>query len=328
VELGSCSIEQGSKGTGFLTISRSSAGFPISLPLVIINGAQNGQTLVANAAMHGTEIIGTYAISRFFKAANPKDFKGIFIGVPVLNTWAFEAEHRVPTALDHFDMEKQFPGQESGSISQRIAYSFMTIARRADTLIDFHGQDQYWQPTYAAIVPKPKPIGNVERISYENSVKAGRIFGVHQIWRINKPGSLPETIMNEKNITAFSLEFGGITDFRQKERQIDLAIEGMRNVMKSMGILQGDVAPKPYETPVFDLHPVTSSVGGLWSTSMEVEAQVKENSLVGRIDDPYTAETLEEIRAPVSGIVTNLWCSPVIKPGVLALGVGTVAVES
>jgi predicted deacylase len=132
IKIGSCSVEEESKGNGFLQISRSSAGFPIAIPLVIVNGSEDGPVLVADAAMHGTEIIGTAAISRFFKAADPKKVKGTFIGVPVLNTWAFEAEHRLPTALDHFDMEKLFPGEESGSISERIAHAFMDIAYRAD----------------------------------------------------------------------------------------------------------------------------------------------------------------------------------------------------
>jgi predicted deacylase len=325
IEIGSCSVEQGSKGNGFLEISRSAAGFPIALPLVVVNGSEKGATLVADAAMHGTETIGTSAISRFYKEADPKKFKGAFIGVPVLNMWAFESENRVPTTLDHFDMEKQFPGKESGSISERVAHAFMSIARKADCLIDFHGQDQYWQPTRAAIVPKPRPSGSIDRAVYENCVEAARIFGVRQIWRINKPGSLPETIINDRNIPAFSLEFGGVTDFRHKGEQIDLAIEGIKNVLKFMGVLPGKAASVDREAIVCDLHPVMNKFGGMWSTSMEVEAEVKKDMLVGTVDDPYTAETLEEIRAPISGVITNLWCSPVIKPAVLALGVGSIA---
>jgi hypothetical protein len=41
-------------------------------------------------------------------------FNGPFIGEFVLSTWAFEAEQRSPTALDHFDTEKLFPSKESG----------------------------------------------------------------------------------------------------------------------------------------------------------------------------------------------------------------------
>jgi hypothetical protein len=325
IEIGSCSVESGSKGHGFLEVSKSSAGFPIAIPLVIINGSESGPTLVANAAMHGTEIIGTLAISRFFKTADPQHLKGLFIGVPVLNTWAFEAEHRLPSLLDHFDMERLFPGKEFGSISDRIAYAFMNkIVRRADCLMDFHGQDQYWQPTRAAIVPLPKPLGNVDQSEYQKSLEAAKAFGVRQIWRLNKPGSVTESIMNETGIPAISLEFGGVTDFRRMPRQIGLAVEGISNVMKWLGMLEGEPTSQCYQSSIYDKHRVLNRFGGMWSTSMEVEDEVKENSLIGTISDPYTADVLEEIRAPMSGVITNLWCSPVVKPAVLVVGLGSV----
>jgi predicted deacylase len=144
------------------------------------------------------------------------------------------------------------------------------------------------------------------------------------VWRLSKPGSIPETIIKERGIPAFSLEFGGVTDFRHKNEQIKLAIEGIRNVMKSMGMLHGDPIIPEYKTDVCDLYPVLNKFGGMWQTSMEVENEVSKDELVGTIDDPYTAETLEEIRAPISGVITNLWCCPVIKPAVLALAVGKI----
>jgi hypothetical protein len=325
IKIGSCAAENGTKSHGLLEVSRGSAGFPIAIPVNIVNGIEDGPMLVADAAMHGTEVIGTIALSRFFKTVDPKRLKGAFIGVPVLNTWAFEALHRLPIGLDSFDMETLFPGKQDGSISDRIAYAFMNeIARRADCLIDFHGQDHFWQPTSAIITPQPAPQGNVKPAVYQKCVEVSKAFGVRQIWRINKPGSVTETIMNEKGIPAISPEFGGVADFRRTEKDIDLAIEGIKNIMRWLGMLDEAPVSHNYRTCVCDLHPVFNRFGGIWSSSVEVGDEVEEGDIVGTVSGPFTAEVIEEIRAPFSGVITNLWCSPVIKPAVLALGMGKV----
>lgn len=325
VVIGSASAETGTKSQGFIEISRSSAGLPIAIPVFVVNGVQNGPTLVASAAMHGTEIIGTIMLSRFFKKANPRVLKGTFVGVPVINTWAFEAEHRVPTLLDHFDLARQFPGDPDGSISSMIAHAYMNeLARRADCLIDFHGQDHFWQPTNASIVAHPQPQGPLKQTVYEKCIELSKVFGVRQIWRSTNALRVTETIMREKCIPAIGLEFGGVTDFRRIEGYVEDGTSGLMNVLRWLGMLDGEIQPRNHKTCICDLNRVNNHFGGIWSTSGEVENEVKEGAVVGTVSDPFTAEVLEEIKTPISGVIASLWCSPVIKPGVGPLAVGKV----
>lgn len=325
IEIGPFIVEPGVKKHGYIKLSRSSAGFPIDIPITIVNGVEPGPVLVVNAAMHGTETLGTIAISQFYRALTPQQLKGTFIGVPILNMWAFEAEHRVPTLFDSFDLERLFPGDDSGSISNRLASAFMKkIVRLADCLIDFHGQDRFWHPTNAIIVPLPKPQGNIESNVYQHCIAAAQAFGVRQIWRLNKPGSVTETIITEKGIPAISPEFGGVTDYHRITDYVNQAVQGITNVCTWLGMLDGIVPPRNFKTCICDLHPVRNRFGGIWATSFEPEAEVIEGTVIGTISDPITAAILEEIRAPFSGVITNLWCQPVIKPAVLALGMGKV----
>jgi uncharacterized protein len=322
--IGNVSPPLGSKAIGALEIARTSAGQSVAIPFVIVNGREHGPTLVVNAAMHGTEIIGTVAISRLYKECDPVKVRGRLVGVPILSVWAFEVENRLPTTFDHFDIEQLFPGDPNGSITSRVAFAFTNeIASKADFLIDMHGQDQYWQPTRAAIVPKPETIDSK---IYGECVKLAKSFGVDQIWRLSKPGNIAEVMIRERGIPAISTEFGGVTDFMRTEAYIKEAISGIKKVMRSLDMLdeaeqENDLPPPP---SVLDLNTIYNRNGGMWSTDARVLDRVRKGDRLGTICDPITAETIEEVRAPMNGVLALVWCPPMIKPSSVAIGLGEV----
>jgi hypothetical protein len=332
ITIGSASADSGEKSHGFVQVSRSSAGLPIGIPVNIVNGKKEGPTLVASGAMHGSEVIGTCVTSRLFKNLDPSQMKGVFIGVPVMNTWAFEAEHRVAQVLDptgisltRFDLARLFPGNRDGSIADLLAYTYMSeIARRADCLIDFHGQDHFWHPTSASIVAPPAPLSKLKPAVYEKCIELSKVFGVRQIWRNIKPGRLTATLNQEKDVPAIGLEFGGVTGPKPVYDYVARAIRGVMNVMKWLNMTDGEVEKWDQKTCLCELNGVNNRFGGIWETAVEIEDEVKKGDTVGTVSDPYTAEILEEIRAPISGVVTNLWSPLVIKPCVGPVGVGRV----
>ena len=48
-----------------------------------------------SSGCHGDEYEGGEAIRRIYRALDPKQFRGVFLGVPKLNPLAFEAGQRV-----------------------------------------------------------------------------------------------------------------------------------------------------------------------------------------------------------------------------------------
>ena len=320
------STRPATKTNGVIEVAKTSAGQSIAIPFVKIVGARPGPTLVVNAAMHGTEIIGTTAISRFYNECDPSRVAGTFIGVPILSTWAFEAENRLPTMFDHFDIEQLFPGEPDGSITSRLAFVFTNeIASRADFLIDMHGQDQYWQPTRAAIVPVPE---TVNPAVYEKCLELARAFGVDQIWRIKKPGNIAEVMIRKKSIPAISTEFGGVTDFSRTEEYLRDATTGLENVMRYLGMLErGGSGDKTNSPKIMNLHDVHNRNGGMWTTTARVGDSISKDQELGTISDPITGEIIERIKAPVDGDLALVWCLPMIKPGSSAIGVGEITMQ-
>lgn len=109
------------------------------IPVYIACGPRAGKTVVAIGGTHGDEYEGPVGLKNLIHERGPDDIvKGRLIVVPVLNVPAFQAgERRSP--LDGGNMNRVFPGDANGTITQRIA-RFVTdeILSRADVVIDIH----------------------------------------------------------------------------------------------------------------------------------------------------------------------------------------------
>jgi predicted deacylase len=264
--IGPIAAGRGEKRSGFIQVAKSSAGLPIGIPLVVIRGTENGPTLVCGAAMHGTEVVGTMAISRIYRELSPKRLRGVYVGVPITNTWAFEARNRVATLFDELNMEWLFPGKENTTITPRLAHAYTNeVLLHADCFIDMHGQDSWWQPTKAVIVPKPMPDGEISRVLYQKCLRLSALLGAEQVWRLNKPGTATEILMKKKRIPALATEYGGVTRFEFTESYVSTLIRGVKSIMVSMGMLKGKTRANSAMS-VLDVNPVYNRHGGIWRT--------------------------------------------------------------
>ena len=61
----------------------------LSLPVLLVRGAQSGPTLVTTANIHGDEYEGVLAIFEVFEALDPRKLCGDWLSVPVANPPAF-----------------------------------------------------------------------------------------------------------------------------------------------------------------------------------------------------------------------------------------------
>lgn len=324
ITIGSASADIGEKSHGFFEVSRSPAGFPVGFPVNIVNGTKEGPTLVTSGAVKGNHIIGSLAIARLFKTLDPKQLRGTLVGVPVVNTWAFEAEDRVPTLLDHQNLAGLWPGRQSGAISNRIAYAFLhEVVHRSDSCyLYFCDRERFWQPVDGGMLSPPRPEGWFTSEQYGKYLEWLKVFGVRHVWRTKGFHTVIDESMHQKGVVEICIMLGGLADFRRKEQYVNQAIRGAMNVMKRLGMVEGEVEKPGYRTRILDTQEVSNRLGGIWYTDKEFDQEVEEGEVVATISDPYTAEVLEEIRSPITGIITSMWCNPVVKPAERVLGVG------
>jgi len=94
--------------------------------------------VLVTGAMHGDEVIGTYSIRRAISSLDERTLKGSVTFLPVSNPLAFRCRERA-SPVDSTDLNRVFPGDEKGSVSQRLAHTIWQEATQADYILDLHG---------------------------------------------------------------------------------------------------------------------------------------------------------------------------------------------
>jgi len=110
---------------------------PVRLPVAVINGAEDGETLYLQAVSDGDELNGLGVVNRVVPRLDPAELSGTVLVVGVVNYFAFQvAEHRNP--IDDRKMNRGYPGNEGGTTSERIAHATFQAAKQADLILDLH----------------------------------------------------------------------------------------------------------------------------------------------------------------------------------------------
>ena len=96
----------------------------LEMPVQVIHGKKPGPTLFISAAIHGDEINGVEIIRRVMHQRGISRLKGTLIAIPVVNIFGFINQSRY--LPDRRDLNRSFPGSESGSLAGRIANLFLS----------------------------------------------------------------------------------------------------------------------------------------------------------------------------------------------------------
>ncbi|HSR10016.1 MAG TPA: succinylglutamate desuccinylase/aspartoacylase family protein, partial [Thermodesulfobacteriota bacterium] len=160
LKIGSASAEIGDKAQGFIKVGELSGPSEIVIPVLILNGKEDGPVLWINGGVHGDEVNVVMVSRRLAAGLNPGQLKGAVVFTPVCNPLATQWRHKL-NPYDYLDLDQQFPGDPNGLISQRLAHHlFQEIKAKANYLINFHtAATPYTAPPYTVykVVPGGKP---------------------------------------------------------------------------------------------------------------------------------------------------------------------------
>ena len=308
--IGPASVRPGTKQETELPIAKQVTGSPISLPVLVIHGSEDGPTAWINAAVHGDEINGVEVIRRLIGKIDPKRLNGTLLLVPVVNVPGFITGDRY--LPDRRDLNRSFPGSKRGSLASRIAALFMSeIVGRCTVGIDLHtGSDHRTNlPQIRADLDDPQTLDLATAFAAPVLMHASI-----------RDGSLRQA-GTEAGATV--LLFEGGEAWRFDEDTIRTGTDGVMNVLARIGAYDHPVPPPPTLLSCRSSRWVRARRSGIAQLSVATGTMVSKGQTIGRIHDSFGRQ-LSQINAPIEGVVLGLNLDPLVNQGDALVHIGEV----
>lgn len=324
-QIGDLKVGPGESKSGYLLVPEKN-GVSSFIPVTVINGARKGKVLALVAGVHGYEYPPILALYRIKKKIDPQSFSGTLLMVHIANIPAFQRRIIYYNPFDWKNLNRVFPGDPAGTISQRIAYVLTEeVIKKCDFLIDLHCGDGN-----EALIPYTYWMASGDEKTNEISKKMVLAFGIKYIiidktrtQNITDSRYLGNTaVLHSKPAITTESGYLGKTD----EESVVRNIKGIFNVMKLFQMVEGE--PELVTDPVWiDQYKVVySEWDGLFYPQIKMGYYVTQGQKVGYITD-YLGNIKEELRAPFSGIILYIIETPPISKGEPLFEVGRVKEE-
>ena len=112
-------------------------GTPVTEMEVFEFKGQDGPNVVITGAVHGNEQTGVHAARLLMQKLKKAEVLGHIKVIPVVNTTAYYHRQRV-SPFDNLDMNRVFPGEETGSLTLRTAHTLWKETEDAEYIVDLH----------------------------------------------------------------------------------------------------------------------------------------------------------------------------------------------
>lgn len=110
----------------------------VGLNIKVYKYGTGAPSILLTAGIHGDEVTSVLALLELIRYLDIHGVKrGTVILVPIVNPLGLRLKRR-ENPLDYMDINRVFPGNEHGSISERIAYKIWNIALTTDYVLDLH----------------------------------------------------------------------------------------------------------------------------------------------------------------------------------------------
>lgn len=312
LRVGTLSAERGQKVYGVNEFSVQ--GKPYRLPMWLVNGEDDGPTLVVTAGVHAAEYASIAGALEFGRALEPKNLRGRVIVVPVMNGPSFTARSIYMCPLDGKNLNRVFPGNANGTASEQIAdWVFRKVILKADYYVDLHGGD-----LIEALVPFTIFFRAGNKKIDKVSLEMAKVFGIHFLVSSETPGST-FCAASRAGIPSILAESGGQGIWTPED--VALHTNGLRRLMRYLEMTQGGKPEAASFTLLERFLWLRSELEGFWYPAVGVNSKVRVGQKLGCVKN-CEGTVLQNAISPADGIVLFIVTSLAINPNDPLLAVG------
>jgi predicted deacylase len=300
ITIAGTSIEPGSRGIARIPVAQMPRGDLLTLTVRVVNGTAPGPVLGLESGSHGDEAFAIQTIHEAIDGIHPGQLRGAVLGMPVCNPIAFETYTRLTglgMTTDAVNMNTVFPGDPKGSLVAKMAHAITThYLPKLDALIDFHSGGLESAIDYTLVKQSGGPLAG--RILELSKAFGSSVLSITRT--VSGSNRSISELAEDQGIPTVVAMLGGATTSSERPI-IERSVDGVKNVMRSLDMIDGEVARNPNQVVIGDRLLVRHQQGGVFQPVLgfdEIGRQVPEGTLAGVVRDPYTNEVLEEYRAP------------------------------
>src|SRR5690554_5118333 len=276
-EIAGVQVKPGTRETVEVPVAKLYTHTPLHIPVEVVHGRRDGPVLMVCGAIHGDEINGVEIIRRVLKNGALRHLRGTLVAVPIVNIFGFVQRTRY--LPDRRDLNRCFPGSESGSLGGRVAALFREqIVDHASHIIDLHT---------GAIHRTNLPQIRAQLESGSETERMANAFGAPVILNAElREGSLRHYAQN-RGIPVLTYEAGEALRF--DEWAITPGVRGVLRVMRRLGMLTGEHrrrAPSAAEIANGSSW-ARAPIDGILRPQVRLGARVAKGELLGHVADPF-----------------------------------------
>lgn len=261
---------------------------------------------------HGDELEGQFVCYELLRRlkAQPKALKGIVDVYPALNPLGIDSITRGIPMFD-LDMNRIFPGSEDGPMMETLVKNLVDDLAGADMCVDIHASNIF-------LMELPQVRVNEE--TAELLVPYAEKINVDFVWVHAAATVLESTLaysLNSIGVPTLVVEMGvGMRITKDYGYQL---VEGILNVMKEMGIWEGEVEEvrKPIVSEDHAVGYLNANNAGIFVPNIKIGDHVKEGDKLGEILNPLTGSVEEVVLSPMDGMVFTRREYPIVYSGSL-----------
>ncbi|MEQ5837029.1 succinylglutamate desuccinylase/aspartoacylase family protein [Marinobacter sp. R17] len=297
-------IPAGSRQTVEVPVAKLYTHTPLHIPVEVVHGRRDGPVMLVCAAIHGDEINGVEIIRRVLRYGALRHLRGTLIAVPIVNVFGFVQRTRY--LPDRRDLNRCFPGSETGSLGGRIAYLFRTqIMESVTHIIDLHtgAIHRFNLPQVRAELKNPE------------TIRIAEAFGAPVILNASlREGTLRE-YADSLDIPVITFEGGEALRF--DDVIISSGVRGIIRVMRALEMLPqkaSRIKVRKRSELAESSTWVRADIDGIMRPIVRLGQRVRKGQKLAVIADPF-GETETALLASVSGIVIGMNNLPLVNEG-------------